>query len=103
MPKTLSQFIAEKRKEFEKKFLRMMSIEAEMKCELWIATSLTELARSMAESVKMESKTCCANENTGSVHEIACDGYNKAIDTLNAKITTFLSEGVKSTKQDSLE
>ena len=92
MPKTLSQFIAEKRKEFEKKFLRMMSIEAEMKCELWIATSLTELAHDMAESVKLEKIT---DEQRDAMEK--CElydgiqiGANKAIDDLAERIKTFI-------------
>ena len=111
MPKTLLQFIAEAEEDLKKKFPHhdycniRNNLGSVCDChvlsyKLFLSTSLTELAHSFAESVRLEKikdKQC----SCGCKQMNQLGTFNQAIDELNAKITTFLSEGVKSTKQDS--
>ena len=93
MPKTLLQFIAEA----EEKFFNDLAIASRFnpkepiygeenrqdiqRLKLLLRTSLTELAQSMAESVRLE-KDKGGNE--------LCD-YNRAIDDLNTRIASFIT------------
>ena len=136
MPKTLSQIIAEAEEKFDREVYKVVSDETRSGfmvqsdpdfLKAFLRTSLTELAQSFADSIRVEKKdglyeelipvltASCPEHEDGNNPYICCGGSNrpssgacyqlaeKAIDELNAKIDTFLSEGVKSTKQDSLE
>jgi hypothetical protein len=52
--------------------------------------AMDHVAKEMGKAVKGEIKTCCADRNDGSVHEVAIAGYNDREEEVRLSIKKFL-------------